>query len=203
MNKLVIIGASGHGKVIADIAKLNGYKDIIFLDDDITKKSNGKYQVVGTSDDIDKYADYDFFVGIGNNAIRKKIMNILKEKDANIPILIHPSAVIDETIYIAKGTVVMANAVINADAQIGEGCIINTSSTIDHDCIIEDYVHISPGSHLSGTVYVGAQTWIATGCSLINNINICSNVIIGAGSVVLNDITENGTYVGTPVRKVS
>ena len=73
-NKLMIIGAGGHGKVVANIAKLNGYKEIYFLDDDVLKKYIGKYQIIGTTKDIDKYKEeYDFFVAIGNNDIRKNI----------------------------------------------------------------------------------------------------------------------------------
>ena len=102
-DKLVIIGASGHGKVIADIAKLNGYKEIIFLDDDITKTKNGKYDVVGTGKDIDKYLDQcDYFVAIGNNDIRKQIAEKLEDKKIIQPVLIHPAATVDETAKINR-----------------------------------------------------------------------------------------------------
>ena len=130
-DKLVIIGASGHGKVIADIAKLNGYQEIIFLDDDITKTKNGKYDVVGTGKDIDKYLDqYDYFVAIGNNSIRKQITEKLEDKKIIQPVLIHPAATVDETAKISSGTVVMANAVINADVCVKKGCIINTAASV-------------------------------------------------------------------------
>ena len=140
--KIVIIGASGHGKVVADIAKLNGYDEILFLDDDESKTSCGKYQVVGTSKGITKYRDYDFIIAIGNNKIREKISDTLEKENIKQTILIHPSADIDETATIKEGTVVMANAVINASVKIGRSCIINTASSIDHDCIINDfYLH--------------------------------------------------------------
>ena len=175
-DKLVIIGASGHGKVIADIAKLNGYQEIIFLDDDPTKHKNGPYDVVGTTKDIDKYlGQSDFIIAIGNNEIRKKITKQLDNKNIIQPVLVHPSAVVDATVTIAAGTVVMANAVINADTKIGKGCIINTAATVDHDGNIADFVHLSPGVHIAGTVNIGANTWVATGASIINNLNICSN----------------------------
>lgn len=204
MKKLIIIGASGHGKVIANIAKLNGYTDITFLDDDLSKKKNGKYDVIGTSSDIDKYrnVDTDFFVGIGNNAIRKKMTEILLEKEIHQPILIHPSAVIDETASIEEGTAVMANVVINADARIGKYCIINTATTVDHDCIIHDYVHLSPGVHVAGTVEIGKSCWIGIGASIINNITICKDCVVGAGSVVIKNVEETGIYVGVPVKKL-
>lgn len=202
-DKIIIIGASGHGKVVGDIANLNGYKEILFLDDNSLKKTNGKYKVVGTTKDIGAYAEeYDFIVGIGNNLIRKRITDELYKSGIKQISLIHPTAVIDETVSIGKGTVVMANAVINADSIIGNSCIINTAAAIDHDCVIKDYVHISPGVHIAGTVQIGEESWLGIGSTVINNINISSKCIIGAGGLVNKDIREYGTYVGIPVRKV-
>lgn len=202
-DRIMIIGAGGHGKVVADIARLNGYKEILFLDDDISRKTNGRYQVVGTSNDIDRYKEeYDFFVAVGGNDMRERITVKLSEMNIEQPILIHPSATVDETVKIGEGTVIMANAVINADSKIGRGCIINTSASIDHDCIIDDYVHISPGAHIAGGVQIGRKTWIGAGSTVINNVSICEQCIVGAGSVVIKDIAECGTYVGSPARKV-
>ena len=96
----------------------------------------------------------------------------------------------------------MPNSVINAGSKIGEGCIINTGCTIDHDCTIQNYVHISPGAHVAGTVEIGKRTWVGIGSSIINNIKICEDCIFGAGSVVIKDIFNSGTYVGMPVRKI-
>ena len=200
-DKIVIIGASGHGKVVADIAKLNGYKEIIFLDDDETKDIIGKYLIAGRSKDIDNYKDEcDCIIAIGNNTIREKIYNKLR---INQITLIHPTAVIDKTVVIEEGTVVMANAVLNADVKIGKGCIINTAATIDHDCTINDFVHISPGVKIAGTVDIGKRTWIGIGSSIINNLTICDNCMIGAGSTVIYDIKCSGTYVGSPVRRIN
>jgi sugar O-acyltransferase (sialic acid O-acetyltransferase NeuD family) len=202
-DRIMIIGAGGHGKVVADIARLNGYKEILFLDDDISRKTNGRYQVVGTSNDIDRYKEeYDFFVAVGGNDMRERITVKLSEMNIEQPILIHPSATVDETAKIGEGTVIMANAVINADSKIGRGCIINTSATVDHDCIIDDYVHISPGVHIAGGVQIGRKTWIGAGSTVINNVTVCEQCIVGAGSVVIKDIGECGTYVGSPARKV-
>lgn len=201
--KIVIIGASGHGKVIADIARLNGYEEILFLDDDTSKRSCGRYPVVGTSKDIRQYkGNYDFIIAIGNNRIREKISDMLKRENIKQTTLIHPSAVIDETAMIKEGTVIMANAVVNAEVKIGRSCIINTASSIDHECVLEDYVHVSPGVHVAGTVTIGKSTWIGIGATVINNLNICANCMIGAGSTVIKDIKEEGTYVGSPIRKV-
>lgn len=202
-DKIVIIGASGHGKVIADIARLNGYKDILFLDDDKSKKKNGIYDVVGTTQDIDQYKEqFDFIVAIGNNELRKKITQKLDAKNIIQPVLIHPSAVIDPTVIITSGTVIMANAVINADTKVGKGCIINTAATVDHDGIIHDFVHISPGAHIAGTVLIGESSWIAAGATVINNVRIVGQCVIGAGAVVTKDINKQGIYIGIPIKKL-
>lgn len=202
--KLLIIGASGHGRVIADIAlKMNKWQSIAFLDDNENVGSSMGIQIIDKSASISKYIDdYDFFVGIGNNVIREKIQRQLEAEEASIPVLIHPSAIIGEQVYLEAGTVVMAGAVINCCTKIGKGCIINTASTVDHDNVIEDYVHVSPGAHLAGTVKVGRGTWLGAGSVVSNNINITHSCIIGAGAVVIRDITESRTYVGVPVRRI-
>lgn len=202
--KLLIIGASGHGKVIADIAlKMNKWQSVAFLDDNENVKSSMGIEIIDNSASISKYIeDYDFFVGIGNNVIREKIQRQLEVEGASIPVLIHPSATIGEQVYLGAGTAVMAGAVINCCTKVGKACIVNTASTIDHDNIIGDYVHISPGAHLAGTVKVGSGTWLAIGSIVINNINITSECKIGAGAVVVRDITETGTYVGVPARRI-
>ena len=199
MKRILIIGASGHGKVVADIAKLNGYESILFFDDNESLKECGKYPVVGKTTDINNF-EGDVIVAIGNSSIREKIQNSLY--DRTVPILIHPSAVIDSTVKISEGTVVMAGAVINADVVLGRGCIINTCSSVDHDCRIGDFVHVSVGAHIAGTVEIGERTWIGIGAAVSNNVSICSECMIGAGAVVVKDIDMEGTYVGVPVRKV-
>ena len=201
--KLIIIGASGHGKVVADIAeRLHRYEKIVFLDDDDGLDQCMGYQIIGKSDRVKEYLDVaDFFVAIGNAKIRKKIMEQLQEQNASIATLIHPVAIIGSHVTIGKGTVVMAGAVINSDTQIGNGCIINTCASVDHDCQIGDYVHVAVGAHVCGTVEVGENTWIGAGATIRNNVSICADCIIGAGAVVIKDITEKGTYVGVPARR--
>ncbi|QDQ08712.1 acetyltransferase [Bacillus sp. BD59S] len=202
--KLLIIGAGGHGKVIADIAlRMNKWEYVAFLDDSENEKTSMGIEIIGESTDVSKFIkDYDVFVGIGNNTTREKIQEQIESQGASIPVLIHPHAVIGKQVSLEAGTVVMAGAIINCCTKIGKGCIINTASTIDHDNVIEDYVHISPGAHLAGTVRIGSGTWLAIGSIVINNINITSKCKIGAGAVVIRDITEAGTYIGVPAKRV-
>lgn len=196
MDRLLIIGASGHGKVIADIARLNGYNSIAFLDDDPELTECEGYPVIGKCKDA---PEGDIFVAIGNAVTRRAFVELYSDREQ--PVLIHPDAVIADRVSIGKGTAVMAGVVINPGTTIGEGCIINTCSSVDHDCNIGDYAHISVGSHISGTVDIGCNTWIGAGSTVINNIEICNDVLLGAGSVVVKDIDKPGKYYGVPARQ--
>ncbi len=201
---LLIIGASGHGKVVADIAiKMNKWKSIAFLDDDESIKTSMGLEVIGKTTDAFIYKDEaDFFVAIGNNETREEIQEKLVSEGLSIVTIIHPNAVIGTNVEIGNGTAIMAGVVINSSSRIGEGCIINTSCNLDHDNVIYEYVHISPGVNLAGTVTIGKGSWMGIGSVVSNNVNICSGCIVGAGAVVVKDITESGTYVGVPVRKL-
>jgi len=202
---LLIIGASGHGKVVADIAlKMREWQSIAFLDDYENSKPSLGLEIIGNSKDVNTYLyDWEIFVAIGHNATRERIQEELETQGATIPVLIHPSALIGEEVNIAAGTVIMAGVVINCSTKIGKGCIINTGSTVDHDNLIGDYVHISPGVHLAGTVRVEHGSWLGIGSVVSNNIEIIKGSIVGAGAVVVKDINEAGIYVGVPVRRVS
>lgn len=196
-NKLTIIGASGHGKVVADIARLDGYESIVFLDDNKEVSECAGYPVIGdtTADPVG-----DVFIAIGNADLRRKMMEQFSGHYQ--PVLIHPNAVVARGVEIGAGSVVMAGAVINPESQLGRGCIVNTSSSIDHDCIVGDFVHVAVGTHVCGTVTVGDFVWIGAGATVSNNVSICSECMIGVGSVVIEDISIPGTYVGCPAKKL-
>lgn len=194
VKRLVIIGASGHGKVIADIAVRNGYEEIVFLDDNESIKECAGFKVVGRTSDASSISG-DKVIAIGDAKIRERIMHKVKTIS-----LIHPAAVISRRVKIGEGTVVMAGAVINSDVHIGKGCIINTGASIDHDCSVGDYVHVSVGAHVAGTCSIGNSTWIGAGATISNNIHICDNCMIGAGAVLVRSIVHRGTYVGVPAK---
>ena len=201
---LIIIGASGHGKVVADIAiKLNKWQSIVYFDDDDSIKTCMGLQVIGKTVDAIKYKDKaEFFIAIGNNLIRERIYKELEKIGIETITLIHPSAIIGNDVEIGLGTVVMAGTVINSSSRIGKSCIINTSSSVDHDNLIGDFVHIAPGVRLAGTVKVGNGSWLGIGSVVSNNLSICSNCKLGAGAVVVKDIEESGTYIGVPTKRV-
>ena len=200
--KVIVIGAGGHGKVIADIAVQCGDHVIGFLDDEkISSETVAGIPVLGQTSDFVKYDDAEFIIAIGNSGVRQN----LSERLAGVrwSTAVHPRAVISPlNVQIGSGSAVMANAVINPCAKIGRHCIINTSAVVEHDNVIEDYVHISVGAKLGGTVLVGTHTWIGIGSTVSNNVAICAHCILGAGAVAIHDIKESGTYVGIPAKKI-
>ena len=193
-NKIIIYGASGHGKVVAEVAELSGYKEIVFFDDDISKKKNGKYNVIHSFPDD----EYDLVVAIGDNATREKISKSISRKQVS---LIHPNAVVSSDVVIGDGVVVLANAVIGAGTRIGSGVIINTCASVDHDNYIDEYVHVSVNAHTAGTVQIGKRTFLGINSAIINNVSITDDVVVGAGAIVTNDIEESGVYIGIPAKK--
>lgn len=200
---LVIYGASGHAKVIADIIEKSGDTLLAFVDDDRalwTEQLLG-YGIWKGMDELieqSKKGSFSVIVGIGINHTRRKLSEQLKKAGIIFGTAIHPSVVIGRDVIIGEGTVIMANAVINPCTSIGNHCIINTGVTVDHDNVIGDFVHLSPGAHLGGTVQIGAMSWVGLGAKVINNINIGENVIVGAGSTVIRNIEANSVVVGTP-----
>ncbi len=197
MKKVIVIGAGGQGKVVADIIRLSGDEVFAFLDDSVEKKCNG-FNIIGTTSDIGKWKDCWYFAAIGDAAVRKNIM----DKDVLWYTAIHPSAVVANDVKIGEGSALMANSSVNPGSIIGKGCIINTGATVDHDCVLEDFVHISPGAHICGTVRICRGTWVGAGATVINNISICSGCIIGAGAAVVKKLSIPGLYMGVPAVKI-
>ena len=197
---LCIVGAGGHGKVVADIAVKCGYTDIRFFDDNPDITNCGRYPVVGDSDRI-KNMNGDVIIAIGNPVMRRKIQERIEEE--RLVTLVHPDAVIAEDAVVGKGTVVMAGTVINSGSVIGRGCIINTCASVDHDCALGDFVHVAVGAHLTGGVKVGYGTWIGAGAVVNNDVSICEGCMIGTGAVVVRNIRVSGTYVGVPAKQIA
>jgi len=195
MSTLAIYGASGHGKVVADIAWENGYDEIIFIDD-----GDNIYITFDTF--LKEYANTPVALGVGVNNVRAKLYKKCIEAGLKVETLIHPTATISKSAQVDNGTVVMAYVVINADVHIGKGCILNTSCVIEHDSKLGDFVHISPVAACAGDVRVGEFTHIGIGSCIIQNINIGSYSIIGAGSVVVEDLDAQILAYGNPCKKI-
>ena len=201
----LIIGAGGHGKVIADLMQCQGIAVIGFLDDDLSLIGQ---QVLGLPvlGKTDQWIDFEptgLVVGVGDNTIRRKIVDRLLQHDAALPwvTLVHPNAVVAASVRLGVGTVVMAGAIINADTVVGDHAIVNTGATIDHDCEIGSFVHIAPGTNLAGGVTVGEGTLIGISACVIPLKKIGRETVVGAGAVVIDDIPDNVVAKGNPARR--
>jgi len=194
MKQIYIYGSSGHGLVVADIAKVCGYEKIIFIDD-------GENNHL-TFEDIKECSNIPMALGIGNNTIRKKLFKKVKKHHFKVPVLVHPSATISLNVDIGEGTVIMPQVVINIKSQIGRGVILNTSSVIEHENMIADFVHISPKVALAGNVTIDEETHIGIGSCVIQRIKIGKNCTIGAGSVVIKDIENQKVAYGNPCKVI-
>ena len=193
--KVYLYGASGHAKVVMDIAKL-AYYDVPFLIDDNPRVNDlAGVPVVHSAEGLSP-----IIVTIGDCKIRRKIVQKLGVKE--FLTVIHPKAVKADSVMLGYGTVVMAGAILNPYAKVGNHCIINSGASVDHDCVIGDFVHVAPHSTLCGEVTVGEGTWIGAGTTVIQGISIGKNCFIGAGAVVVKDVPDNSLCYGNPARVV-
>ncbi len=201
---ILIIGAGGHGKVVADAILLKGGHLAGFLDDHAGTIGTTVMglPVLGKSEEWQRLRPSGLIVAIGDNGLRQSMVDKV-ESGAHSPpwtSVIHPRAVVSSSAEIGAGTVIMAGTVINPETHIGRHTIINTSATVDHDCAIGDYTHIAPGAHLAGSITVGDHVVIGVGASILPGCHIGSNAIVGAGAVVLGDVAPGVTVIGVPAR---
>jgi acetyltransferase EpsM len=203
MIKVILIGDGGHSKVTREIISRNGaYSIMAILDDKYDCEERVSGIIHGPVSMIDLLIDEQtkVVVAIGNNSVRKKIVEKLTlSRDAYLTI-IDPSAVISETAVIGHGTVVMPNAVINADAVIGDHCIINTGAITEHENKVEDFAHLSPNATLTGNVSIEEGAHIGAAATIIPGVTIGKWSVIGAGSTVIKDIPSDSKAVGSPAR---
>lgn len=193
---MYLFGASGHGKVVADIIKTSmpdTYIKAVYDDKPCLDKIADIPVFEIDLDTLNRNAKW--IISIGNNAFRKKVSQRIKGEYLKA---IHKSATVSRTSEIGEGTVVMANAVINPEAKIGKHCIINTGAVIEHDCVVGDFAHISPNAALAGGVRVGEGTQVGIGAVVIQEIKIGKWATIGAGAVIIHDVPDYATVVGNP-----
>ena len=206
MSTLLIFGAGGHGKVVAETARaMDGRREIVFADDAFPGlKSLGEYPVIADFPSARSLSGAypDAVVALGDNRVRSDMTAQLQEAGFNPVTLIHPAATVAATARIEQGTVIFAGAVVQPGARIGRAVIINTAATVDHDCVIGNGVHLSPGVHLGGEVTVGDYTWLGVGAVTVNRVTIGQDVTVGAGSCVIGDLSDGTTAVGVPARPV-
>lgn len=205
---LLILGAGGHGRVVADCAEAQGrWGRIAFCDETWPDRTQvGAFPIIAGREAFfsgDHGADVERVVAIGNAAVRLAAFERLRAVGAAVATVIHPSCIVSRRATIGPGSVLVAGAIVNSEAVIGAACIINTAASVDHDCVLADGVHVSPGAHLAGNVRVGRGSWIGVGSAVRQGIRIGANCMVGAGAAVVADVADGLTVVGVPARVLS
>lgn len=208
MSDLCIVGAGGHGVVVADAAQASGrWSAIAFFDDrwpDVA--AIDRWPVLGALSALrERLAgrnDLQAVVAIGDNRRRLALTRELAAAGARLATVIHPFTAISASAEIGAGSVVLAGSVVNPRARIGEAAILNTRASVDHDCAIGHGVHLCPGSTLAGNVTVHDLAWVGIGSSVIQGVTIGAASIVGAGAAVIRDVREGATVAGCPAREM-
>lgn len=203
MSTLVIIGASGHGKVVADAALAAGpWKELLFLDSHWPSLSKvGPWSVIGSDQDHPFEVPMPFIVAIGSASVRLRLQHHYQYHGWTAQTIVHPAAYVSPYALVSPGSFIAPGAVVGPFATLGEACIVNTGASVDHDCRLGEGVHIAPGAHLAGDVAVGARTCVGIGASVIQGLSLSSDIMVGAGAAVVGNLREPGLYVGVPARR--
>ena len=207
---VIIAGSSGHLKVVIDILEQENNSSILGILDQGKKIGEEVfgYKIIGKDEDLPElvyaHGDCKLFVAVGDNWIRKKIVDKLIAISPNIDFMstVHPSAQIGKNVQIGKGVVVMPGAVINCDSKIGDFTIINTNASVDHDCIMQNFSSIGPNATLGGNVTVGEYSVISIGTTIKHGIKIGNHSIIGAGALLMKNCGDNLIMYGIPAKEI-
>ena len=210
MQPLILVGSSGHARVIADIVKCGKQYRIVGLVDDYRRvgESEGCYEILGRVDDIEaiglRVNAQSCVIAIGDNWNRARMVDkILKMAPGfSYASVFHPGSVVAKSATLGEGTVVMPGAVIGPGCKIGRHCIINTGASADHDCVLGDYSSLAPGAVLGGGVLVGDYAAVSIGSTVIQRIAIGANTVVGAGAVVTRDLPEKVLAYGVPAKVI-
>ncbi|WP_224999078.1 acetyltransferase [Cesiribacter sp. SM1] len=207
MKKIALLGYSGHAYVVADAVKLSRDQLLGYYERQqaITNPFGldwlGDEYVAGALD-ILKQQSACAIVSVGENNIRRKVMQHLQHQQVSFTTVIHPASIVSGLATVADGCFIAAGAKVNPLATIGAGVILNTGCIVEHECSIAGFVHIAPGAVLAGSVQVGEGSFIGANAVVKQGVRIGSNVVIGAGAVVLKDIPDHQTWVGNPAREI-
>lgn len=196
---LVLFGAGGHGKVVADAAALGPYRVLGFIDE-AKAGEHGSIPIIGDAAAVDRLREEGahFIVAIGDCARRARVQAMLEAKGCTLATVIHPSASVARSACIGPGSAVLAQAVVGPDATLGRGCIVNTCASVDHECSVGDFTHVAPGAHVAGGVKIGTETFVGIGSCIREYRSVGSHVIIGAGAAVVSNFGDHVTILGVP-----
>ena len=203
--KVVLVGYSGHGLVVADAAREQGLNLSFYVDKEATIENPYNLKYLGFEDDP-RYShwqqDYFYALAIGNNFVRRKTANIILSNGKELINIIHPRSSVSKSISMGIGNFINSCSVVNAQVVIGDYCILNTGSILEHECRLGSAVHVAPGAVIAGGVNIGDNSFLGANSVIREGVKIGKNVIIGAGSVILKDIGDNEKIVGNPGRKI-
>jgi sugar O-acyltransferase (sialic acid O-acetyltransferase NeuD family) len=203
---LLIAGAGGHGRVVADAALRSGqFSEIAFLDDGFPGLAVREgWPVLGRLDSLPRHCDGNtgFFPAFGDAVMRLAELDRARGLALECPTIVHPDASVSDHAQVGSGSVVCAGAVIAIGAVLGKGCIVNHGAMVDHDCRVGDGAHLCPGTCLAGNVTVGNRAWVGIGAVAKQGVNIGADSVVGAGAVVIADVPAGKTHVGVPAREV-
>ena len=199
---VVVYGAGGHGKVVADLLAVSGYTIMGFIDDDpaLVGATIIGVPVSAAADWLGWHPDAEVALGIGDNQARDRAALCIKQHRGSLLTVVHPAAIISRNAKIGDGTVIMPAVVLNADSEVGEGAIINTGAIVEHDVTVARYAHLSPNCTTGGGAHIGAYTQIGMGASVLPLKRVGANCVIGAGSVVADDIPDDSIAFGIPAK---
>lgn len=203
--KLLVFGAGGHGKVVADVARSAGWTLAGFVDDAPERDGTAIWGLPVTSlERIRREAPElaSFALGVGDNGARARCHARLREAGLAVVSLVHASAAVAPSARLGEGTVVMANASVNPDARLGAGCIVNTGAVVEHDCELGDYVHLSPNAALGGGVTIGPRAHLGLGAVALPGLHIGADARVGAGAAAIRDVADGVTVAGVPARPI-
>ncbi|TWT65044.1 acetyltransferase [Allorhodopirellula solitaria] len=194
-----VVGAGGHAKVTSSVITSLGHQVAAALDDDLAKNGGelAGVRIVAPCDELRNMKPRPTIIGIGSNQLRQITAGRF---DVEWGIAVHPSAILDPSVTIGRGSVVMAGAIIQAGTRIGEHCVINTGATVDHDCRVDDFCHVAPGVNLAGHCELEQGVFVGIGACAIPSVRIGAWATVGAGAAVVHDLPSGVVATGIPAR---
>ncbi|PZR14423.1 MAG: hypothetical protein DI536_10205 [Archangium gephyra] len=202
--RVLVFGAGGHGRVVAEVVQACGHTVDGFIDDGVPAGTQVLgLPVLGGASFLDSQPSRVVALGIGHNGTRQRIARRLQAQGHQLPAFIHPSSVISPTALLGAGVVAMPRVVVNAEARVHDGAILNTACVVEHDCVIGEFAHLSPQCGLGGGAQVGARTHIGIGATLLHLARVGDDCVVGGGSVVLKHVAAGLTVVGVPARPLT
>jgi sugar O-acyltransferase (sialic acid O-acetyltransferase NeuD family) len=208
LGTVVVLGGGGHAKVLISVIRklpwtIAGYVDPRDVGPVLGVPHAGSDDVLPAL--LARYPGCAAAMGVGKvdaTARRAQIQAAAEALGYGFPTFVSPDAVVNGEVELGAGTAVFDGAVVNPGVVTGPTCVVNTNATVEHDCHFGRNVHIGPGATVSGGVRIGDDTFVGAGAVVIHGVRIVQGCLIGAGAVVTDDLTEPGTYVGAPARRI-